>query len=45
MAVFAVGQGVPKADAETWLAQLAQADKDGRYGFVSVPVLTVGFAA
>ena len=45
MAVFAVGQGVPKEDTETWLAQLAQADKDGRYGFVSVPVLTVGFAA
>lgn len=45
MAAFAVGQGVPKEDAETWLAQLAQADKDGRYGFVSVPVLTVGFAA
>jgi len=41
---FAVGQGVPEVDARRWQDQLAQADKEGRFAFVSVPVLTTATA-
>jgi SAM-dependent methyltransferase len=40
VAGFAIGEGVPEADAALWLDQLAEADREGRFGFVSVPVLT-----
>lgn len=41
---FIVGQGFPEADAQRWHEQLEQADKEGRFGFVSVPVLTTATA-
>ncbi len=44
MAGFAQGQGVSKEDAEAWVAQLDEAERDGRYGFIAVPVLTVATA-
>ena len=44
VAAFATTQGVREDDARGWLDQLAQADQDGRFGFVSVPVLTIGTA-
>jgi len=44
VAAFAVGQGMPEDDTRKWLEQLEQADRDGRFGFVSVPVLSVGTA-
>lgn len=44
VAAFAVGQGVPEAEARLWLDQLAEADREGRFGFVSVPVLTIAAA-
>ena len=43
-AFFAVGQGVSEEDANNWLAQLADSERSGRFGFVSVPVLTTGIA-
>ncbi len=44
VAAFAVGHGVAEEDAALWLDQLFQADKQGRFGFVSVPVLTTATA-
>jgi len=41
VAAFAVGEGVSNEDAELWLEQLQQADDEGRFGFVSVPILTI----
>jgi len=41
VAAFAVGQGISRDDAEVWLQQLQQADNERRFGFVSMPVLTV----
>ena len=41
---FAQKQGIPKADVERWRAQLDQAAEDGRFGFVSMPVLTTAIA-
>jgi arsenite methyltransferase len=41
VAGFAIGQGIESEDAKLWLDQLRQADKNGRFGFVSVPVLTM----
>ena len=43
-AAFAIGQGIAEEDAARWLDQLAQADREGRFGFVSVPVLTTATA-
>ena len=40
VAAFAIGQGVAEKDAARWQDQLTQADRQGRFGFVSVPVLT-----
>ena len=45
VAAFAVANGLNKDDAVTWLDQLAQADREGRFGFVSVPVLTTAIAS
>lgn len=44
VASYAVGLGVAKDDAARWLRQLEQADEEGRFGFVSVPVLTTAAA-
>lgn len=44
VAAFATTKGVPEAEAQRWLDQLAEADRDGRFGFVSVPVLTTATA-
>ncbi len=44
MALFAHEQGVAKDDTQKWLAQLDEADKKQRYGFVNFPVLTVATA-
>jgi ubiquinone/menaquinone biosynthesis C-methylase UbiE len=44
VAAFAVSQGVSEEDARKWLEQLEHADKEDRFGFVSVPVLTLGTA-
>ena len=41
MALFATTKGVSNTDAKLWLSQLEQADKDGRFGFVNFPVLTM----
>jgi len=41
VAAFAVGEGVSSEDAELWLQQLHEADVEGNFGFVSIPVLTV----
>jgi len=41
---FAEKQGIPKADVERWREQLDQAGEDGRFGFVSMPVLTTAIA-
>ncbi|MDG1888369.1 MAG: methyltransferase domain-containing protein [Alphaproteobacteria bacterium] len=44
MALFATTKGVSNTDAQLWLSQLEQADKDGRFGFVNFPVLTMATA-
>lgn len=41
VAAFAVSEGVADEDAKLWLEQLQQADNEGRFGFFSMPVLTV----
>jgi len=41
VAAFAISEGVSNEDAQLWLEQLQRADSDGRFGFLSVPVLTV----
>ena len=42
---YAISNGVKDADAVLWLAQLEKADSEGRFCFVSVPVLTTATAA
>ena len=42
---FAEGHGIPKEDVQRWREQLDEAERDGRFGFVSVPVLTTAIAA
>jgi arsenite methyltransferase len=44
VAVFAVGKGVTQEDVTLWLDQLSKADSEGRFGFISVPVLTTAVA-
>jgi SAM-dependent methyltransferase len=44
VAAFVTTQGIGEDEAQDWLNQLAQADQDGRFGFVTVPVLTIGTA-
>ena len=41
---FALDKGVAEDEAERWFEQLVEADKEGRFGFVSVPVLTTAIA-
>jgi len=45
VAAFAVDNGVDDKEAALWLDQLEKADDEGRFGFVSVPVLTTATAA
>ena len=45
VAVFAVDNGATDEEAALWLEQLDKADTEGRFGFVSVPVLTTATAA
>jgi ubiquinone/menaquinone biosynthesis C-methylase UbiE len=40
VAAFGVAKGIAEDDAKSWLDQLAKADSEGRYAFVSVQVLT-----
>lgn len=40
MATFAAAQGVAEKDCQGWLDQLAAACQEGRYGFLTSPVLT-----
>ena len=44
VAAFVTTQGIGEAEAQDWLGQLEQANQDGCFGFVSVPVLTTGTA-
>lgn len=37
---FALARGFDPADMARWVAELHQAEREGRFGFVSVPVLT-----
>ncbi|MBO67887.1 MAG: hypothetical protein CL398_06205 [Acidiferrobacteraceae bacterium] len=45
VAAFAVSKGIAQEDALLWLRQLADADKSGDFGFVSMPVLTSAVAS
>lgn len=44
VAAFATAKGVLEAEAQRWLDELAEANRAGRFGFVSVPVLTTATA-
>ena len=41
---MAKAKGASEEEAGTWLQQLKQADREGRFGFASVPVLTTAVA-
>ena len=43
VAFFALNHGMSKTDVMDWRAQLSKAEKDGRFGFTSFPVLTSAF--
>lgn len=43
VAFFALNQGMSASDVMDWKAQLAKAEKEGRFGFTSFPVLTNAF--
>ena len=45
VATFAIAKGVAEQDVASWLDQLEKADIEGRFGFVSVPVLTTAITA
>ena len=42
LANFAISQGVEEEKVQQWRFQLEQAEKEGRFGFTSFPVLTMG---
>lgn len=44
VAMFGMSRGIPAQDANDWLTQLALADREGRFGFVSTPALTTATA-
>lgn len=44
VAAFAIDQGVAEEEALAWFDQLSEADRRGKFGFVSVPVLTTAVA-
>jgi arsenite methyltransferase len=41
---FATANGIDEKETSLWLQQLEKADAEGRFGFVSVPVLTTAIA-
>ncbi len=43
ISLFALKQGVSKSHVEDWRGQLTKAEKEGRFGFTSFPVLTSAF--
>jgi ubiquinone/menaquinone biosynthesis C-methylase UbiE len=43
MANFALTQGMTEAEISDWKSQLEIAEQQGRFGFTSFPVLTVGY--
>jgi hypothetical protein len=43
-AAFVISQGLPEEDVRRWQEQLDQADKEGRFAFVSVPILSTATA-
>ncbi len=43
MANFALTQGMTEAEVSDWKSQLEAAEQQGRFGFTSFPVLTVGY--
>ena len=45
ISVLAINNGMPEDDVALWQRQLEEADRDGRFGFVSMSVLTTGVAA
>ena len=44
ISIFAIKNGMPEEDVALWQKQLEEADRDGRFGFVSMSVLTTGVA-
>ena len=44
VAAFAISKGVSEQDVTLWLNQLSVANREGRFGFVSMPVLTTAIA-
>jgi len=42
ISIFAINNGMPEDDVALWQRQLEEADRDGRFGFVSMSVLTTG---
>ena len=42
LANFAISQGVEEEKVQQWRSQLEQAEAEGRFGFTSFPVLTMG---
>ena len=44
IAKFSVAQGISEEEANLWLSQLENADKEDRFGFVNFPVLCVASA-
>ena len=40
MANFAINKGMSEKSVKSWRTQLAVAEKEGRFGFASFPVLT-----
>ena len=44
IAKFVTSQGVSKEDANLWLSQLDDANREQRFGFVNFPVLIVATA-
>ena len=45
ISILAINNGMPEDDVALWQRQLEEADRDGRFGFVSMSVLTTGVAA
>ena len=43
MANFAINRGMSEKDVTSWRAQLTNAEKEGRFGFASFPVLTSAY--
>ncbi|MBL10464.1 MAG: hypothetical protein CL402_08130 [Acidiferrobacteraceae bacterium] len=44
ISIFALNNGMTRSDVEQWQEQLEAANHEGRFGFMSVPVLTTSIA-